>query len=258
MSVVYLYGFTPAATTLPDRGLLGVGDVEVELVELGEFSAVVGRLDAPGFAGDALEQNSGDVEWMAEQGLRHEQVVAWFVDHASILPSRLLTLFSGVDALRDRVEEDRSTIQSRLDRFGPLDEWDLRVSYESDRVMEHIAEISGEVEELDRQISEASPGKRFLLEKKRKDLARSESRTAAARLARELLASLRPLAEEVVTVDPPGDAPPATLTAALLVRRDRRDRVRSVVAAEGARVESLGLNVRLTGPWAPYRFLAHE
>jgi hypothetical protein len=58
------------------------------------FGAVIGRPETVSSA-DALERNCADVEWMAEQGLLHEQVVAWFVDHAAILPSRLLTLFSG-------------------------------------------------------------------------------------------------------------------------------------------------------------------
>lgn len=236
-----------------------MADAEVELVPVDGLTAVIGRIDSPEFGGDALERHGGDLEWMAEQGLRHEQVVAWFVDHAAILPSRLLTLFSGLDALREQVAGEESRLRSHLHRFGRLDEWDLKVSVEPARLMDHVAEISDEVGRLDREIASAAPGKRFLLEKKRSDLARSEGRQAASRLARQLLDSLRPLAEDVVRMEPPGDAAPVTLNAALLVRRDRRDEVRSVVAAEAKRLEELGVDARLTGPWAPYRFLAtHE
>ncbi len=259
MSVLYLYGFTDEATALPERGLLGVGDAEVELVALDGVAAIVARLESPGYEESALERSSGDVAWMAEQGLRHEQVVAWFVDHARILPSRLLTLFTDLEALRAEVGARTGRIRDRLDRFGEVDEWDLKVSADQARLLQHIGEVSDTVAALDREIAEATPGKRFLLEKKRTDLARGEGRRAAGRLAGELLERLGSMAEDVVRLEPPGDAAPVTLNAALLIGRARRGEVRDALAREVPRLEQLGLTVHLTGPWAPYRFLAaHE
>jgi hypothetical protein len=258
MAVIYLYGFTESGTALPERGLLGVGDAEVELIELGEpegVAAAIGRIGSPEFGGDALEARTADVEWMAEQGLRHEQVVAWFVDHAGILPSRLLTLFSSEDALRASASREAEGIRDRLDRFAALDEWDLKVSYDATGLIEHIGEVSEEVAELDRALAAATPGKRFLLQKKRRDLARTESRTAARRLARELLDTLRPLAEEVRAVDPPSDDVPVVLNAALLVHRQRRSELTAASEEAATRLERLGLHPSLTGPWAPYRFM---
>lgn len=258
MAVIYLYGFTGSGTVLPEQGLLGVGDVEVELVELeapAGVAAAVGRITSPDFTGEALESRADDLEWMAEQGLRHEQVVAWFVDNDGILPSRLLTLFSSEEALRARTAEEADSIRARLDRFTGLDEWDLKVAYDSAALIEHIGEVSGEVAELDRALATATPGKKFLLQKKRQDLARTESRAAARRLARELLDALRPLAEEVRAVDPPGDDVPVVLNAALLVHRERRPELSDAALEARSRVERLGLRPSLTGPWAPYRFL---
>lgn len=259
MGVIYLYGFTDPDSSPPSGGLLGVGDAEVDVVELEGVAAVVGRIDSPAFDGEALERNTADVEWMAEQGLRHEQVVAWFVDHARILPSRLLTLFSGLEALADEVAGESEAIRSRLDRFGGLDEWDLKVAYVPARLMARIGEVSEEVGRLEREIEAASPGKRFLLEKKRKDVARTEARNAAGRLARDLLDALRPLADDVARLDPPGEEVPVSLNAALLVARDRREEMRSTFDRKRGRLEELGLTAQLTGPWAPYRFLdRHE
>jgi hypothetical protein len=45
-------------------------------------TAVAARLPSEEYGSGALEQNSGDVEWMAEQGLRHEQVIAWIESRA--------------------------------------------------------------------------------------------------------------------------------------------------------------------------------
>lgn len=258
MSVIYLYGFVPEDTELPATGLLGVGDSEVERVDGPGVAAIVSRVDPDEFQGEALERNCADVEWMARHGLSHEQVVAWFVDHATIVPSRFLTLFSGREALRVAMERQSARIRAELDRFADLREWDLRVGYDADRLLSHLGEVSEEVGALDREIEAASPGKRFLLEKRRKDIARTEGREAARRLAQELLTGLRPLARDVVTLTPPTDTEPTTLNAAFLVDRPTEPALREQVDRDKERLEPLGLDIRLTGPWAPYRFLEED
>lgn len=255
MSVIYLYGFVPAGTELPTGGLIGVADAPVERVEGPGFDAVVSRIDSDEFRGEGLERNIADVGWMAEQGLSHEQVVAWFVDHASILPSRLLTLFSGESAVRSAMEREASRVRGELERLAGYREWDLKVGSDATRLMANLGAVSEEVGRLDREIEEAGPGKRFLLQKKRTELARTEGRDAARRLARELLDALRSRARDVVTLDPPADAVPSTLSAALLVDREEESALFDQIEQERSRLEPLGLTFQITGPWAPYRFM---
>lgn len=255
MSVIYLYGFVPESAGLPEGGLLGVGDAVVECVEGPGMKAVVSAVDAGEFRGEALERNTSDVEWMARQGLNHEQVVGWFVDHASIIPSRFLTLFSSHEAVRDAMNREGDRIRTELGRFADLREWDLRVGHDPERLLAHLGEVSDEIGRLDREIEESSPGKRFLLEKRRKDMARTAGRDAARRLAQELLDALRPHARDVVTLRHPADAEPTTLNAALLVPREAEPALTDDADRERTRLEPLGLTIRLTGPWAPYRFM---
>jgi hypothetical protein len=255
MSVVYLYGFAPGDVRLPETGLLGVGDTVVELAPANGFSAVVSRVPETEYGDAALERNAASVEWMAEQGLRHEQVIAWFVDHATILPSRLLTLFSSPEALAATAERDGERIRQALERFGGLREWDLKVSYDPVRLEPHLGEISDEIRRLDREIEEATPGRAFLLRKKRQDLTRVEARAAASRLARELLTALEAHARDVARLTPPGDQAPVILNAALLVPAGQEEALLALARPEAERLEALGITARLTGPWAPYRFI---
>lgn len=253
MSVIYLYGFVPADAELPERGLLGVGDARVELLQLDGFAAAIGRPDSAVYSAAPLEARTGDMEWMAEQGLRHEQVVAWFVDHSTIVPSRLLTLFSSDAALREAVAAS-DEIRGDLERFTGTREWDLKIIWDPAVFAGHLGQVSDEVAHLDRQIAEASPGKRFLLERKRKDIARTEGRVVARRLAVDLLDDLRTHSDESVLLPPPPDNAPVVLNAALLVATDREAVVLARAAAARDRLGEMGLTVAFTGPWAPYRF----
>lgn len=253
MSLLYLYGFVPADAELPEKGLLGVGEAPVELVALDGFAAAIGRPDPAVYGAEPLESRTGDMTWMAEQGLRHEQVVAWFVDHAAIVPSRLLTLFSSEAALADAVG-DGARVRRDLARFAQFREWDLKVGYDPDVLGAHLGEVSEEIAAIDREIDEAGPGKRFLLERKRKDLARTEGRAVARRVAAELLEELRADAADSVLLPPPTDTAPVILTAALLVPVAAEAGLREHAVAARSRLEPLGITVAFTGPWAPYRF----
>lgn len=257
MSVVYLYGFVPPDTALPESGLLGVGDAPVELLPLDGLTAALGRPDPDVYSAAPLEARTSDMEWMAEQGLRHEQVVAWFVDHAAIVPSRLLTLFSSEAALREAVGSG-AAIRRDLERFADAREWDLKVAWDPAVLADHLGDVSEEIAELDRRIAEATPGKRFLLERKRRNAARTEGRTVARRLATELLEDLRGHARDSVLLPPPSDSAPVVLSAALLVSGEAEEAMLARAAAARQRLGGFGVAVALTGPWAPYRFVEGE
>lgn len=258
--IIYLYGFVPSGTELPSVGLLGVGGSEVELAELDGIAAVVSRVPAETYGAEALEARLDDLAWVGEEGLRHEQVVAWFVDHARILPVRLFTLFSSADALADDVRARSPELLERLRRIGTRREWDLKVAYDADRLADRLAEVSDAVAELDVHIAEAKPGKRFLLERKREEVARRETRTAANRLATGLLDALREHAVAAVALELPEKAAalPVVLSAALLVEREDEAALGDAVRERAAELGELGVDVDFSGPWAPYRFVREE
>lgn len=258
-TVVYLYGFVPADTTLPDAGLVGLGDADVRLLDTAGARAAYSLVPAAEYGPDHVESRLDDLEWVSKQGVRHEQVVAWFVDHVQILPARLFTLFSGTAALEERAAERADEIAANLERFGGLREWDLKVSYRADQLAAAMGALSDEIAALDSRIRDSSPGKRFLLEKKREALARAEVEEAARRTAQTLLEAAAEHAEEVRVVSSPRtEGAPVVLNAALLLPQEAEATVRDAVRSRAGELEALGIDVSYSGPWAPYRFLGES
>ncbi len=253
--LLYLYGFVPAgAGAAPE--LEGVARRPVETVARHGVGAVVSRVPADEFAPEAVQERMHDLEWLTEQGARHERVVTWFVDHDEILPVRLLTLYSSEDALADAVAERGDEIRETMERLRGLREWDLKVSHRPEELEASLGEVSETIADVDREIEEAAPGRRFLLERKRRGLAREEGGRAARGLADELLESLEPLVETVERLPIPREMrdQPLVLNAALLVSREREAELRSTAKAAADELDGRGITVELTGPWAPYRF----
>jgi hypothetical protein len=111
---------------------------------------------------------------------------------------------------------------------------------------------------LDREIAAASPGRRYLLAKRRDGEVADEVRGFATRLAERTCSELEPLARQArrlsITADRAIDAPDSLLLdLVFLVDDDRYEPFRERLSAWV--VENAdGLRWEFTGPWPPYHF----
>ncbi|HEX9106351.1 MAG TPA: GvpL/GvpF family gas vesicle protein [Longimicrobiales bacterium] len=259
-SLVYLYGFVPSGSALPAAGLAGIADTVVELLPQDGFDAVVSRVASADFEPGALDEHTRDLAWVGAHGVAHEAVVAWFVDHGQILPVPVLTLFSAQEALAAYVTGRAGWISAMLRQFAGLREWDLKVTCTEAELAAHAGELSPDVADLDTRIAQASPGTRFLLERKRTELVHDEVRRLATRIGDGLAQQAADIAERVkrLPLARTDEATTVVLNAAVLVRSEREPELRSALSAAAAGLDSLGVTIQLSGPWAPYRFVAEE
>jgi hypothetical protein len=255
--VVYLYGFVPPDAPAPPLDVVGVADAPVRLVDLGAVQAAVADVPGHAYAADRVESQLHDLAWVGEQGLAHERVVVWFADNSEILPARLFSLYSGDDSLRAAVRDGLTAVAGTLRSLTGRREWNLKVAYDADRLGQYGAAVSQELKRMDEEIAAAAPGRRFLLERRRADIAKTEVARAARSLADELLDTLRTHAEDaqVLPLAEGDEAGTVVLNAALLVDRAEEPALRASAEDLSQRYTELGMIVSFSGPWAPYRFL---
>ena len=258
--LVYLYGYIPDDGVAGElRDLRGVAERAVETRPCGPAVAVLSRVPADDYDAERIEARLTDLGWLGEQGLAHERVVAALVDRTTVLPMRLFTLFSSDEALRAECEQRAEWMRETLTRLDGVRQWDLKVSYDSERMLATIGETSDEVAAIDREMAQASPGRSYLLRKQRDDVARAAVRKAVGALGEEVLARLAPVTADVKRMAPPASVEPGelpvVLAAALLVRRADEPDLRALIEDESTRLAARGVTIGCSGPWAAYRFI---
>jgi hypothetical protein len=236
-----------------------MGGRPVEVLHLDELSAVISRVPVAEYNRDRVELGLKDLAWVAEQGMTHERVVAFFVDQGQILPASLFTLYSTEQALRSAVATQHEALVAELQRLTGVREWNLKVSYDAAMLSRELGRFSDEVQDLDTEIAQAAPGRKFLLEKKRAELTKSEVVRAAREAAQEIVTRIAPHCVETRTLPLPQskEALPVVLHAALLVQRESEDIVVEQLERERGALSQSGVGVSFSGPWAPYRFVQH-
>src|SRR6059058_4125824 len=87
----YVYGFVPASFS-PAALPPGLDEAAVTLEHHdGDVTALVSTLDGSVYDADAIETNSGNVEWLSPRAIAHDRVLTWASDLGPVVP---LPMFS--------------------------------------------------------------------------------------------------------------------------------------------------------------------
>jgi hypothetical protein len=188
-SIWYVYGIVPEdtpATSAP----AGIDDAGVAVERHAGVAALVSvpRID---YAPTAIEANSGDVDgWSSRR--RARSCVTWASDHGAVVPLPMFSLFSGEDAVHRMLSDRSSQLASTLERVGRGREYALRVYRVDAELMAATASLSPRLAAMASTAAAASPGQRYLLERKLDGERRAEMRVVTQRIVEEIADALSP------------------------------------------------------------------
>jgi hypothetical protein len=256
----YVYGVVPATLGIANAPA-GLDESSLDSLGDGELAAVVSRLDRVQYSADAVERGTADMEWLAPRAVAHDRVLTWASDRGPVVPFPMFSLFSSDDAVRQMLREQAPQLRAALTRATAGREYALRVYRLDAELVTVAAEHSPRLAELQRAADAASPGQRYLLERKVETERKSELRAIGARVGREVLDALRPLAEDAFEsrISPratSGSADnPLVLDAAFLIAPPRLEEFQRTLTELLKRHAGRGFRFDFTGPWPPYHFV---
>lgn len=260
--VWYVYGVVPASLS-PVAAPAGLDDAEVQLQHSadGGPAALVSTLDGDRYAPAALETTSGEVAWLSPRAVAHDRVLTWASDKGAVVPLPMFSLFSGADAVRTMLRERSAELANTLQRLARGREYALRVYRVDSELLDAMPSLSPRLAEIAASAAAASPGQRYLLERKLDSEKKAEMRAVTQQLVDEIVGDLAPNA--LTHVRSPiarlseGDGAARgvlVLNAAFFVAPESLERFQQTLTALVARHGTNGLRFDFTGPWPPYHF----
>ncbi len=200
---------------------------------------LVSTVPATEYEESGLATRLSDVEWVAQCGVAHHDVIARAARTHGVAPFRLLTLFRSEERATEEAMRLRTTIEQALARVNDRREWVIRV-----------AAVSAAARP---KRTKATSGTSYLMQRAAEPRRVAAATPDARRAARELVAALKACADQIVTR--PSEATHVLYDGALLVSRDREAELGNVVKQWQPRLAPVGCRVSLTGPWPPYSFV---
>ncbi len=257
-SICYVYGIVPV-TLDPASAPEGLDGARVSVEPCDGIAALVSSVDGDTYAPASLEQSTGDVDWMSPRAVAHDRVLTWASDRGAVIPMPMFSLFTGSPAVQRMLRERSGQLAEALRHVARGREYALRVYRVDAELMDAMTTLNPRLAELAVKAAAASPGQRYLLERKLDDEKRSEMRGVTIEVADAIVGALSADALDTVKSAVPRVTDAAgrgtmVLNAAFLVEPERltafQRTLTSLVEQHGAR----GFRFDFTGPWPPYHF----
>jgi hypothetical protein len=242
-TVVYVYAITSAGKktiAAPRFGIDGVAGVVP--IPVGEVICWVSHVDAVEF-GEQLSERMENLEWLANAGVRHQQVVAALAAQSAVVPARFGTVFSGDEALIADVKRRKRGIATTLKRVADSDEWGVKVFGERPKPLMEVAEG-------------ASSGRDYL-KRKAVVLERRGERKQDTELTR-MVGALKKTATDMAAVGKVSGGQRNLLwQGAFLVKRKSHGKFNQVMRQFASKWQG-EKTIECTGPWPPYSFVSGD
>jgi hypothetical protein len=258
----YVYGVVGSSleTATAPKGIDGGA---VTLVPNGDVAALVTLVSAADYAPDRVEALTADVAWVSDRATAHDRVLTWASDAGAVIPFPMWTLFSDAKGAGSMLTKRMNELRRTFDRIRDGREFIVRVYVQSGVLKGHLAEHSAELTALEAQAAKATPGQKYLLERKIENLRRDAGRDLTVKVANEIHDALSSAAMETVREQPVNSGAPreqgrAILNASFLVAPARVVEFQRQLTTMVNKYEPSGFKFDFTGPWPPYHFVGER
>jgi len=248
----YVYALIPH-TDRDNFGAIGIDGNAVYTISYRDISAVVH--DCP------MEPYQGDEARVKEMVGTHGDVVdaAW-EEAGSILPMSFDVIVrsdderTADDNVRRWLADEYETLEAKLNELRDKVELGVQIFWDTRGITQRIAEENEEIKKLMDEMATKSRGVAYFYQHKIADAVKKEMEAKADRDYRDYYRRLRACAEDAEVNKIRRDKNRQMIfNLSLLVKRDEV----TALGEELAKIKGEeGVEVRFTGPWAPYTFAA--
>lgn len=255
----YIYG---VAAAKPDTAAApkGIDGGKVSVIASGDLHALATSVGAEDYAPDRVEALTADVEWVSERATAHDRVLTWASDLGAVIPFPMWTLFRDAKKVKAMLAERADELRETFARLGDGREFIVRVYVQPGVLKERLADGSEELSALEAEAARATPGQRYLLQRKMDSLRRDAGRDVTTRVAGEIFDALHAASMETVREQPVNSGAPreqgrAILNGSFLVAAGRVADFQLALTQMVKKHEPSGFKFDFTGPWPPYHFV---
>jgi hypothetical protein len=258
----YVYGVVGSSFET-DTSPKGIDGGQVNLIPNGDVSALATSVAADDYSPERVEALTADVDWVSQRAMAHDRVLTWASDNGPVIPFPMWTLFRDSKAVKAMLAKRRAELADTFARVGDGREFIVRVYVQADVLKERLSDHTSELSTLEAEAARATPGQKYLLERKMESIRRDAGRDVASRAAAEIHDALKAESMETVREQPVNSGAPreqgrAILNASFLVKPARVVNFQEALTEMVRKYEPSGFRFDFTGPWPPYHFVGER
>jgi hypothetical protein len=255
-NLIYVYCLSNSPQVLPEAMKPG----NLEFLVFGEFHVGVKYVSTEEFSEENFKRNLSNFEWLETNARDHIDVINALMTRNTVIPFKFGTIFLTEVSLKKFITDYSDSLIENFNHIEGTEEWSVKIYCDRKLLSIQIDELSEESAALEKQIMASSPGKAYLLKRKKGELIENEMDRICKTYGQNYYSEFKNLSEStrlnnLLPKEFTGRDDTMILNAAFLVSKTKVSNFNNIVAALREKDGNSGFFIETTGPWPPFSFI---
>jgi hypothetical protein len=233
----------------------------LEIIFYGGFYVVVKMVPDTEYSEENLKKNLSDIAWLDVNARSHVSIISLLMEDHTVVPFNFGTIYHSIENLNKFIADYSDSLIRNLHFVDWKDEWAIKVYSNQLLLKEQIDSLSPEAAELEKQIMASSPGKAFLLTRKKADLIENVIEKLGKKYGQEYFNEFNAISasaklNNLIPKEFSCRNDNMILNASFLVAKDLAIEFVTMARRLKNKYSDLGFDMEVTGPWPPFSFIA--
>lgn len=229
-------------------------------IESGGVFAIMKDVYESEFSEENFKKNLSDFQWLETNARQHVEVINKISEQHTAIPFKFGTIFKTEDSLKKFITDYSDSLAENFKNIEGKEEWSVKIYSDRNALSEQIDELSAEAAELEKQIMASSPGKAYLLRRKKTDLIEQEINRICETYGQQYYDECTKHSEStnlnnLLPKEFTGREDTMILNATFLVKKNLVADFKNTVKTLSERDGNYGFFIESTGPWPPFSFI---
>jgi hypothetical protein len=224
------------------------------------FYAVVKYVSPSEFSEENLKKNLNDLLWVDINAREHIRMIGEVMQNSTVIPFKFGTLFNSEESLAKFIQDYSGSLTENLNYIKGKEEWSVKIYCNRSTLILQIGDISENVDTLQKEILESTPGKAFFLKRKKIELVDKEIQNVMQICGQTCYDELAALSEQtkinnILSKELTERTDDMILNVSCFVNQGRVKELLNVVDELLKKYKNVGFDMAVTGPWPPFSFI---
>ncbi len=213
------------------------------------------------FSEQNLKINMANMDWLEKNAREHIEVITQIMEQNTVVPFKFGTIFESMENLRCFISDYAETLDKNINAIRNKQEWSVKIYCNTEILTGQISELSKTIRNLEQIIIESSPGRAFLLKKKKADLVQTEVENVIKKYGQNCFNQLNDLSElniihNLLPREVSGKQDEMILNLTFLVANQDINEFIMTLNTLSDKYAKIGFEIDYNGPWPPFNFIS--
>lgn len=227
----------------------------------GDYHVALKRVSPDEFSEENLKRNFGGLSWIEPNAREHIRVIVEIMKSHTVIPFKFGTIFTSEENLKQFIADYAISLAENFEAVQGKEEWSVKIYCDKKALNKQLPELSEEVRLLEEQILKSSPGRAFLLKRKKAELVDQEAGKLMKTNGQKCFDEYKNISQAVRL----NNLLPRELTkreddmilnATFFIEKQNVDEFIQLANFQRENYKCSGFTFDVTGPWPPFSFVA--